>query len=136
MNTEIDIHQRQLPRKRQLISINNHRWMCLVCLSKLTVINYFIRLQLWAVGNRVIIFKLTIIGSYNGLSPGRRQAIILTNAGILLIGPLGTNFIEILIEINIFSLKKMHLKMSSGKLYPFCFSLNVLMNEQKQIYSN
>ena len=49
--------------------------------------------------------KLTIIGSDNGLSPGRRQAIIWTNAGtcILLIGPLGTNFSEILIEIaNIF----------------------------------
>ena len=42
-------------------------------------------------------FKLIIIGSDNGLSPGRRQAIIWTNAGILLIGPLGTNFIEILI---------------------------------------
>ena len=30
---------------------------------------------------------------------------------ILLIGPLGTNFSEILIEIYIFSSKKMHLKM-------------------------
>ena len=30
---------------------------------------------------------------------GRRQAIIWTNAGILLIGPLVTNFGEILIEI-------------------------------------
>ena len=43
--------------------------------------------------------KLTIIGSDNGLPPGRRQAIIWTNAKLLLIGPLGTNFIEILIEI-------------------------------------
>ena len=33
--------------------------------------------------------NLTIIGSDNGLSPGRRQAIIWTNAGISLIGPLG-----------------------------------------------
>ena len=49
--------------------------------------------------------KLTSIGSDNGLSPGRRQAVILTNAGILLIGPLGTNFSEILIEILTFSLK-------------------------------
>ena len=38
-------------------------------------------------------------GSYNGLSPDRRQAIIRTNAGILLIGPLETNFSEIWIEI-------------------------------------
>ena len=42
---------------------------------------------------------LAIIGSDNGLSPDRRQAIIGTNAGILLIAPLGTNFSEILIEI-------------------------------------
>ena len=44
----------------------------------------------------ICISKLTIIGSDNGLSPGRRQAIIWTNAGILLIGTLGTYFSEIL----------------------------------------
>ena len=71
--------------------------------------------------------KLTIIGSDNGLSPERRQAIIWTNAGILLIGPLGTNFSEILIEIQTFSLKKRHLKMSSAKWRPFCLGLDVLM---------
>ena len=43
----------------------------------------------------ISVSKLTTIGSDNGLSPGRRQAIIWTNAGILLIWPLGTNFIEI-----------------------------------------
>ena len=43
--------------------------------------------------------NLTIVGSDNGLSPGRRQAIIWTNAGILSIGSLGTNLSEILIEI-------------------------------------
>ena len=47
----------------------------------------------------ICIGKLTNIGSDNGLSPGRRQAIIWTNAGMLLIGPLGTNFSEILIGI-------------------------------------
>ena len=35
-----------------------------------------------------------IIGADNGLSPGWCQAIIWTNAGILLIWPLGTNFSE------------------------------------------
>ena len=45
----------------------------------------------------------TIIDSDNGLSPDRRQAIIWTNAGILLIGPLGTNFRGISIEIYMFS---------------------------------
>ena len=70
--------------------------------------------------------KLTIIGSDNGLSPGQRQAIIGTNAGILLIWPLRTNFNEILIGIQTFSFKKMHLKMSSAKWRPFCLGLNVL----------
>ena len=66
------------------------------------------------------------IGSDNGLSPIRRQAIIWTNAGILLIGPLGTNFSETVFKIQTFSLKKMNLKMSSGKCRPFCLGLNVL----------
>ena len=46
--------------------------------------------------------KLTIIGSDNGLSPERHRAIIWTNAGTLLIGPLGTIFSEIVIEIQTF----------------------------------
>ena len=46
------------------------------------------------------------------------------NAGILLIGPLGTNFSEILITIHTFAFKKMHLKMSSEKWRPFCLGLN------------
>ena len=58
----------------------------------------------------ICVSKLAIIGSDNGLSPGRRQVIISTNAGILVIGPVGTYFSEILIEIDIFSFKKMHLK--------------------------
>ena len=66
----------------------------------------------------ICVGKLTIIGSDNGLSPVRRQAIIWTNAGILLIRPSGTNFSEILIEIDVFSFKKMHLKMSSAKWRP------------------
>ena len=70
--------------------------------------------------------KLTIIGSDNGLSPGRRQAIIRTNAGILLIGPIETKFSEILIKIHTSSFKKMHLKLSSGKCRPSCLGLNVL----------
>ena len=51
----------------------------------------------------------------NGLSPGRHQDIIWTNAGIMLIQTLGRNFSEILCEICTFSFKKMHLKMSSAK---------------------
>ena len=40
--------------------------------------------------------------------------------------PLGTNFSEILIEIQTFSLKKIHLKMSSAKSCSFRLGLNVL----------
>ena len=74
----------------------------------------------------ICVSKLTIIGSDNGLSPGRRQAIIWTNAGILLIGPLGTNFSESLIKIHTFSFKKMRLKVSTAKWRPSCLCLNVL----------
>ena len=74
----------------------------------------------------ICVSKLTSIASDNGLSPDRRQAIIWTNAGILLIGPLGTNFSEISIEILTFSFKKMRLKVSSAKRRPFCRGLNVL----------
>ena len=77
----------------------------------------------------ICVSELTIIGSDNGLSPGRRQAIIWTNDGILVIKPLGTNFSEILIGIQTFSLKKMHLKMSSAKWRPYCFGLNELISQ-------
>ena len=80
----------------------------------------------WGRVTHICVSELTIIGSDNGLSPERRQAIIWTSAGILLIGPLRTNFSEISIKIHIFSFKKMHLKMSSGKWRPFCLGLNVL----------
>ena len=75
---------------------------------------------------RICVSKIIIIGSDNGLTPGRCQATIWTNAGILLIGPLGINFRESIIEIYTFSFNKTHLKMSSGNWQPFCLGLNVL----------
>ena len=60
------------------------------------------------------------IGPDSGLLPIKRQAIIQTNAGLLSIGPLGTDFNEILITIQNFSFTKMHLKVSSEKWWPFC----------------
>ena len=79
----------------------------------------------------ICVGSLTITGSDNGLSPGRRQAITGTNVGILLIGPLGTNSSGMLIEIHTFLFKKIHLKMSSGKWRPFCFGLNVLIDPHR-----
>ena len=49
----------------------------------------------WGWVMHICVCNLTTIGSDNGLSPDRRQANIYTNAEILLIGPLGTNFSEI-----------------------------------------
>ena len=82
----------------------------------------------WGRVTHICVGKLTTIGSDNGLSPGRRQAITWTNAGILLIETLGTNFSDILIGIKIFSFKKMRLKnvceMGSILSRPQCVKVN------------
>ena len=62
--------------------------------------------------------KLRIIDSHNGSAP--------SNAEILIIVPLRTNFSEIVCEIQIYSLKKIRFKMSSAKCCPFHLGLNVL----------
>ena len=75
---------------------------------------------------QICVVKLATIGSDNGLSPGRRQAIIWTNAAILLIGTLRTNFIEILIgSSNIFIEENAHEDVVC-EMHPFCLGLNVL----------
>ena len=79
----------------------------------------------WGRVTHICVGELAIIGSDNGLSPGRHQAIIWINAGILLIGPVGTNVSDILIGIHTFSFKKVHLKISSAKWRPLCLGLNV-----------
>ena len=63
----------------------------------------------------ICVSKLTTIGSGNSLSHGRRQAIVWTNAAILLIGPFGTKFNEILTEIHAVSFKEMYMNILSGK---------------------
>ena len=85
----------------------------------------------WSRATHICVGKLTTIGS-----DGRRQAIIWTNAGILSIGPLGTNLNEILIEIYTFLFKKMHLKIVSAKWQPFCLSLNVLSSAVNSLWPN
>ena len=66
----------------------------------------FIELTQWGRVTHICVVNLTIIGLDNGLAPGRRQAIIWTNDGIVLIGHLGTNFSEILSEIHTCWFKK------------------------------
>ena len=113
--------------------------MSTVC-SDLNVFNLFstskgYKLTHWGRVMHICVSKLTIIGSEKGLLPGRRQAIFWTNAGILLIAPLGLNFREILIEIPTFSFKKMHLKMSSAKTAAICLVLDVLTCKKLMIKS-
>ena len=84
----------------------------------------------WAVnhGGRIMHIcasKLPFTGPDNGLSPSRRQTIIWTNAGILLIRPSATNFCEISIKI-----KKSFIHdnaLLSAKWRLFCVGLNVWM---------
>ena len=63
------------------------------------ITNEYAWLTHWGRVTHICVGNLTIIGSDNGLSPDRRQTIIWTNVGILLNGPLGTNFSEILIKL-------------------------------------
>ena len=98
------------------------RFLCRSAKNDFT--SLWIHLTHWGRVTHICVSDLTSIGSDNGLSPGRRQAIIRNNAGILLIRPLGTNFSELLVEILIFSFKKMRLKVSSAKRRPFCLGLN------------
>ena len=81
----------------------------------------------WGRVTHICVENLISIASDNGLSPGRRQTIIWTNAGILLIGPLGTSFSEILSEIRTFLFKKLHLKTSCANWRLFCLGLNELI---------
>ena len=53
----------------------------------------------WGRVTHICVGKLTTIGSDNGLAPSKRQALIWTNAGILLIGPIETNFSDVWIGI-------------------------------------
>ena len=75
----------------------------------------------------ICVYNRTTIGSDNGLSPGRRQAIVSTNVGILTNRFLETNFSEILFEILIFSFKKMEFKRSSVKWRSFRLGLSWLV---------
>ena len=123
------IRQPSLPQTQSI-----QRWNLQKLPSSIYLLQTFLRSQKswkllthWGRVTHICVSNLTIIGSNNGLLPGWRQAIIWTNAVILLIRTLGTHFSEILSEIHTFSFKKMHLKMWSGKWWPFCLGLNVLI---------
>ena len=81
----------------------------------------------WGRVMNIYVSKLIVTGSDNGLSPGRLQAIILTNAGIFLIGTLITNFSEILSKFTEFHSRKCIWK-CQGIGSHFVAGLNVLTN--------
>ena len=77
-----------------------------------------------------------ITGSDNGLAKNRHQAIVWTNADLLLIEPPGTNFGEISIKSETYSFQNVYLKMSSAKLQPFCLGHKLLPEHiLSQIYA-
>ena len=94
----------QLNAKVLILSCESALRMVLVNLCVSTLID-------WGRGT-YIVGNLTITGSDNWLSPGRRHAIIWTNARILLIGPSETDFNDILIKNHTLSFQKIYLKMS------------------------
>ena len=60
------------------------------------------------------------------------QAMIWTNAGILLIVPLVTNFSEILIGIYTFAFMKVHLKMTQNRGHFVSASINVVSGQLRE----
>ena len=117
---QLTAHQGWMTHMHACVCESGNGWLPVPCHANISTH--------WGRVTNICVGNLTITGSYNGLSPGWRQAIIWTNAGIWSMGPLGTNFNGILIEIHTFSFKKIHLKMSSAKWRLFCLGLNELIN--------
>ena len=95
-------------RCRCLVTVDGHDRLC----SLLQVVVQLIEAK-WRIYASE---KITRISSDNGLAPEQRQTIFWTNKGILLIGPLGTNFSEILIEIQAFYVWIIRLKMTPANI--------------------
>ena len=91
-------------------------WFHIFSLAMVTGLYQFnVSFTHWGRMTHICVSRPKVFDLDNGLSPGRRQAIIWTNVGTLLIRPLGTKFNEILIEIHTFSFTKIQNKlMSSG----------------------
>ena len=78
----------------------------------------------WGRGTHSWVSKLTIIGSDNGLSPGRRRSIVCTSTGILLIRTQRTNISEILIKFRHFHSRK---RIRNCEMAAICIGLDVIM---------
>ena len=79
----------------------------------------------------ICVSELTTIGSDNGMSPDRRQAIIWTNVGILWIRSLETKFRKY--NRNVYMLAPEN-AFENVVRWPLCFGLNVLMSRQSFVF--
>ena len=112
-------HRTHSPPSRQYCVHQIHRQVFVLSIAYVQLCNrHLFELTHWGRVTHICVGKLIIICSVNGLSPGRRQDIIGTNDGILLIWPWGTKFNEIFVKIHISSFKRTHLNMSSAKRQP------------------
>ena len=111
-----------------LVNAEEAKWPDLMATPSLISISRWLLYGLTHRGRvtHICVNKLTIIGWKIGLSHGRGQVTIGTSSAILVIGSLGTNFSEILIEISTFSFRKRHFKRTPGKWRPFRLGLIVL----------
>ena len=118
----------------------SHRWIPLLCetistrsliadgIGVLILIGREMNRQLyaffvlihWGRVTHICVSKLTVVGSDNGLPPGRRQAIVWTNAEILLIGPSGTCFRNLNRNSYVFIQENAFCKMAAICFWPQC----------------
>ena len=82
----------------------------------------------WGQVTHIYVSRLTITGSDNGLSPGRRQAITWTNAVMLFNWTLRNKFKWIHNRNLYISIQENVFEMSYRKWRPFCLGLNVLIH--------
>ena len=88
---------------REKRSLYNRVWLHRVHIYDISTY-WSLELTHWGRVTHICASQVTVVGSDNGLSPDRRQAIIWTNAEILLIEPLRTTLSDMLIEVDTFSI--------------------------------
>ena len=90
----------------------------------------------WGPVMHICISKQTNIGSDNGLVPCRRQAIIWTIGGILLIQTSGTNFSGTLSKIHKFSFGNVVCEMAANLAQPQCVDSHKNLKENMDYFLN
>ena len=105
------IHMNKLCPACHMFSMSRYRLEINLCHSACDgwvahLIAQRIKLAHWGRVTHICVGNLAVMGSVNGLSSGRRQAIVCTNAAILLILPLATNFTKLFSNFKYFYQRK------------------------------